>query len=364
MIIQHMPVIWRASPGPTLPHVEGIPAKAPFSIAMQESGRVHQPISPGQERFLDRIYQQPRTLLDARMTPEAAQDYYLSFWNYLQTCWAKHPAPPRRALDMGCGDGFLVKWLQEWGAHAVGVEPAPQPSPYGVEILPETPEPGLDLIVHHHVLEHATDPHAFLHELRDLLAPDGLMVFAVPDCNYEIAYGCLSMALHQHISYFNAGNLTRLLYECGLIAENMIHSDGSIYCCARRPTPADPKPANFKRQSPELFEEGLWRNAQRFVNRWNNAGSRPIGVYMPLRAVPYLACINQLEVPRYFDDGLAGHYLDGVPRKIEGFQDLKNDPVDVLFVMSLRWGAFIEDKIQREIERPIYVITLSDLLML
>lgn len=105
-------------------------------------------------------------------------------------------APPKRVLEVGCGDGGLLKALAaRWpSAQAVGLEPSTtavalaqaQDAPVlqgmvGESLPAVVAQGGFDLIYSIHVIEHTPDPSRFLAELGGLLAPGGRILITCPD---------------------------------------------------------------------------------------------------------------------------------------------------------------------------------------
>lgn len=102
-----------------------------------------------------------------------------------------------RALDVGCGTGFLLERLAERGYAGVGVDLSPESVAIAQRRLEEIgaadrlearvgsayepPEGPFDLITLTDVLEHLEDPRACLRALRDQLAPGGLLVISTPN---------------------------------------------------------------------------------------------------------------------------------------------------------------------------------------
>ena len=90
-------------------------------------------------------------------------------------------------LDYGCGRGRLVGALRGAGIDAVGFEPSPAAiglaAASGIPVsgtVPETPR-GYDLIMFWHSLEHADAPADALSAATRYLAPDGVLLVAVPN---------------------------------------------------------------------------------------------------------------------------------------------------------------------------------------
>ncbi len=95
-------------------------------------------------------------------------------------------------LDVGCGDGTFLKLAQDHGWNVYGTEL----SAYAVKKVTvfvgnrifcgelgeaKYPENMFDVVTLWHVLEHVTDPSAYLSEIRRIIKPDGLFVIAVPN---------------------------------------------------------------------------------------------------------------------------------------------------------------------------------------
>jgi SAM-dependent methyltransferase len=109
-----------------------------------------------------------------------------------------------RHLEIGCSAGYLLQALQDqFGCTSVGIEPGNAYRDYAVQQgfrvypslveLQENKEERFDLISMSHVLEHLTDPVAYLSELRrSYLTPDGWLFLEVPNLyghdSFEVAH--------------------------------------------------------------------------------------------------------------------------------------------------------------------------------
>ena len=108
---------------------------------------------------------------------------------------AMRPLEGKRALDVGCGAGLLCEPLARMGARVTGIDAAPENiaaaqvhaekqgltidyRACGIETLNET---GFDLVTSMEVIEHVTDPQAFINGLAAALAPQGLMILSTPN---------------------------------------------------------------------------------------------------------------------------------------------------------------------------------------
>lgn len=89
------------------------------------------------------------------------------------------PSPPCRVLDVGCGDGWLVRALRERGYVVRGVDPqAPEGDPSLISTRLEdfeSAEP-FDAIVAVLPLHHVEDLDLAIARIRDLSTPDGLFL--------------------------------------------------------------------------------------------------------------------------------------------------------------------------------------------
>jgi 2-polyprenyl-6-hydroxyphenyl methylase / 3-demethylubiquinone-9 3-methyltransferase len=108
---------------------------------------------------------------------------------------ARYPLAGKSALDVGCGAGLLCEPLARMGAAVTGVDAAPEnveaakahAALSGLAIdyrAGELAEQGLgkfDVVTSMEVIEHVTDPAAFIAELAAHLKPDGQLLLSTPN---------------------------------------------------------------------------------------------------------------------------------------------------------------------------------------
>lgn len=137
--------------------------------------------------------------------------------------------PPGRSLDVGCATGYLMEVAAAAGWEAHGVELSPFAAgvarrSFGDRVFNGTleqagyPDGHFDLVTLSDLLEHIPEPRPFLHEVRRVLARDGVLMIVTPDVT---SLSARLMGRHwshyhrEHLNYFSPGTLGRLLAECG-----------------------------------------------------------------------------------------------------------------------------------------------------
>lgn len=145
----------------------------------------------------------------------------------------------RSAIDVGCGAGLLAEPLARLGAKVTGVDAAPEniaaakahaegqglAITYHAGELAALPPARFDLVTSMEVVEHVTDPAAFIGELAARLAPGGLMILSTPNRTMlsklllvEAAerVGAVPRGTHDWDQFLKPEELTKLLEGAGL----------------------------------------------------------------------------------------------------------------------------------------------------
>ncbi|WP_447728048.1 bifunctional 2-polyprenyl-6-hydroxyphenol methylase/3-demethylubiquinol 3-O-methyltransferase UbiG [Sphingomonas koreensis] len=150
------------------------------------------------------------------------------------------PLAGRAALDVGCGAGLLCEPLARLGAQVTGVDAAPEnigaarahaeTSGLTIDYLAgefETVAKGgtFDLVTSMEVIEHVTDPAAFVAGLAAALAPGGLMILSTPNrtplsrlamITVGEGLGMIPKGTHDHAKFITPDELTELLAAVGM----------------------------------------------------------------------------------------------------------------------------------------------------
>lgn len=160
---------------------------------------------------------------------------------------AERPFEGLRILDIGCGGGLLSEPMARLGATVVGVDAAERNIPVarahaeqsGLEIdyrhtaaedLLAAGEPPFDAILNMEVVEHVSDPLAYLTACHDLLRPGGIMIcstinrnpksYLVAIIGAEHVMRWLPKGTHEWSKFITPDELFDLLTRAGLRPED------------------------------------------------------------------------------------------------------------------------------------------------
>jgi 2-polyprenyl-3-methyl-5-hydroxy-6-metoxy-1,4-benzoquinol methylase len=153
-----------------------------------------------------------------------------------------------RVLDVGCGEGQLTAELARAGVRVVGVDVAQEPlrrahardPTLDLRVIPvdgrwPLEDASFDVVWAGEVIEHVADTTGWLSQVRRVLAPSGTLLLSTP------AHGrllMLSLALSRrrfarhfdpladHLRFYSAGTLRRLLQDFGFEQIELRHAGG------------------------------------------------------------------------------------------------------------------------------------------
>ena len=201
----------------------------------------------------------------------------------------------KRVLDIGCGNGFFLKFMSKNGWNAFGIEPSPTASEYarslGIEVFTTTLEEFVEDRWHHYfdainlrcVLEHVPNPIETLETCRTLLKDFGMICITVPN-----DFNALQLQVHKrlgkpqwwvaipdHPNYFDFDRLERLLKRLGfeillkttdfpmemflLMGDDYLTKEGEIKVGTR----CHQKRMNFEMSLPDDVRRNMYANQAR-----------------------------------------------------------------------------------------------------
>ena len=347
------------SPCKTSSNEHGLPNRLPFSLE-NRNGVLAQSDNETVVEALSQAYLIGSSISGLMDDSGPGQLYAEDFLQYIDS--VTEELNGKKVLEIGCGTGYLLSRLREFGANCVGVEPGSNAiygmEKYRVSIINDFFSKDLfdekfDYIIFYCVLEHMQNTSQFLEEVKSLLNDTGRIIVAVPDCEPYIQWGDASMLLHEHWNYFTTLSLRNLLNSKGLRADISKSSyGGCIYACAYM--------ADYLQCAESITDEVS--NYVTLVKRQNDKIKEllerqykighSVGIYVPGRLVNALSLMDLdssvLETIRFFDDNkmLYKTYYPGFKIAIENFTDFLDNPTDTILIATFSFAKVIEEKIK------------------
>ncbi|MBW5399467.1 methyltransferase domain-containing protein, partial [Brachyspira pilosicoli] len=122
-------------------------------------------------------------------------------------------------LDIGCGNGHLLKDASQYVQEAVGIEKFDYPKTefdniLNIDIFDNNfNNNSFDIITFLDVMEHIEDENKFLQEVKRLIKPDGTIIITVPACKW--LFSKVDIACH-HYRRYSSRTLREVLEYNGL----------------------------------------------------------------------------------------------------------------------------------------------------
>jgi len=179
----------------------------------------------------------PKPIALDRYYPTHYRQYHpLALWALEQfykmrvRSWTRSFKRGGRALEIGCGDGFMLHLLKWAGWEVLGTERTPEMAQramdlFDVPVIVSDPthlasEGLFDLIILFQVLEHLGNPLSMLEACVQLLSPNGVLVIGVPNfASWQSAFGrdsWLHLDVPRHLFHYSPTSLRKALERVGL----------------------------------------------------------------------------------------------------------------------------------------------------
>jgi len=327
---------------------------------------------------LNKIYEKESNIGYLQDINILAKPYGVDFINFLKLFLTKNKNI-KSILEIGCGGCIVLKELSDMGYDVLGIDSSPFASEEGkkrgidviTDFFPSNKiKKSFDMIFHVDVLEHIDNYIDFLVNQFRSLNDEGYIIINVPDATESIEIGDVSLAMHQHLNYFNEQSLTAVLQKAGFQVVCVVKSGygGSLYAIGKK---INHTPKKLLHINKDLYADFLWKAdlISRFFIRYSleilGNQNKSLGYYVPLRTLPYISLMSVYKGFRFFDDTDHWHrkFFDGIDVPIENFNDLKIKPVSDIIIMSLTFGDRIKEKIKSTFGAQINILTLNELII-
>lgn len=269
----------------------------------------------------------------------------------------KHIPETPRVVEIGCGDGHLLKSMSSEVAAGsfIGFDPN-QPTRFegGIEFRAELFEPQRhlhelkpDLLICRHVLEHLENPLEFLEKVATAAAisgPETWMFVEVPCIDQAIESGRIVDFYYEHNSHFTSKSFAAMLERSGAAIEHVTRKYGDeVLCGLVKFSPVDQAmqlaqqanaflrnsklgKARIQKQLETLFESGAP------VAIWGGTG----------KAASFLNYyeVDAARFPCVVDSDLlkCDTFVPGTGQRIQNRDTLIEQPVDVI-IIPMQWRA-------------------------
>ena len=357
--ITEMPFYWRLSDVSEV--LEGIKPRLAITVTQdREYDYLNFKPTPEQWGVINAAYKEDANI--GFLNPESGQlkTYGSSVNNFFLNEIKRHS--PRLAIEIGCGAGFSIQFLKENGFDVIGVDPSEYSLRWseklGFKLINDFFTDSIfdsqpNFVYCNDVFEHICEAKEFASVVFNCLADNGVFCFATTNSTESIRLGDISMLEHQHVNMFTERSMYLILSKAGFsdISVNRGSYGNTFHVTAIKR--ADSR--SFRSEILKVVEEqsplceGFFQRAARCISLFEEYyQSRPVehhSFYVPLRCIPYLACVGDFGDSRLFDSNPAwrGKFIDGYRRPIGGVGDISRREHDLFFIGSLTFFEEIKD---------------------
>ena len=170
-----------------------------------------------------------------RRYPPWAHNLIQSMYRLQANRWARERGHSGCALEIGCGEGWMLAALRRKGWQVLGTERTAASARFAVQenhlhmvvgnLDALQPTPRFDLIFMHHVLEHMPDPLVTLRACSRLLKPDGVLLIIVPNlASWQFRWTrqhWFHLDVPRHVTHFTPATLSQALEKAGFRAQHI-----------------------------------------------------------------------------------------------------------------------------------------------
>jgi Methyltransferase domain/C-methyltransferase C-terminal domain len=378
--IKSLPFVWSPLQRPT--NGDDLPDSLEFELGIDLlTGRIIQKENDEVKSALDTAYAKGSTLSGLMDDSGIGKQYAEDFLSFIYRSLSTKNLSGLKVLEIGCGNGYLLKRLKDSGAEVLGVEPGEHgqlgaknwdvPIVHGV-FPNSTVTSQFDVVVAFALLEHIEDPVTFLSKIKANLKPNGLIIVAVPDVEPYVENGDLSILFHEHWSFFERETLLSTIKLAGYkdVLSDKSQFGGSLYCAMGNINESVPL-------LPDVLTGSIRRaqnyivNAQKNCNKFSSYCAKifekdqTLGIYVPGRVVNALE-VTKLPIQniRFFDDNpmLEGKYFPGINVSVECRKSLLDNPTDYVLIMSWAFGQKLVSELKRNLPINVQINTVSEIL--
>jgi len=340
-----------------------LPLSLPFTLIYDENkDLIIQKPSPETEKFNQKAYQIGSSLsigtgygsFGVRRADDVLKHISLALNNDLN----------RSFLEIGCGDGYLLHKLREMGANKVlGCEPGPKAiegkERYNIDIKNDFMRKELfhekfDFIFSNGTLEHVSDPDRFIRQQKELTTEEGIVFFAVPNCEIKLKLGDENILSLEHWNYFTRNSLIKLMNRNGLKDNKAVIgiNQAMIYGWGRNSKKAVEENHTSDKELFHAYCRKVIRNRNILKERVDLLArlGKTIGFYGA--GLNWLTLLPKRIEPRFFDTDIAKHgkFLPGYKNPIENPKSLLNKIIDQLWITAVDYDDEITNYLERELK--------------
>lgn len=360
----NLPFYWRTTNGGSLlPNPVNDVYPFGFEVAPNDL-YIRQVPNHDVSQALDIVYQYDENVGYLQDGMAQVNTYGTDFLNYTLSYLKPLDESMNRLFEVGSGGGWLLKKLAEDGWTCTSCDPSPTAKRvaelnnfahlsdfYG----PNNEYPLVDVIVHYTVIEHIEDPIQFLAMHTKHLKPGGLVIFGTPDCTQQFEVGDVSMAIHEHRSYFSIETVEAVIRASGLTPVNIKAGNvgGVLHCVAKwtgEPSFEDDSSLEALREKNFAWIDKARNRIDRVQSHISDAmeTGEPIALYIPLRGLTYCGGLfEQMNLVLIDDDpNFLGRYFDGIDAPVHNSSVLDIENFCLILAMTTSYEQQVVKKIQ------------------